>query len=92
MNLLNDAHEVVFSTNGRFPFGGGGGGGLRKMVTSFLFLATLNFLNGPLADAKRPVASVMSQMYNSPPYPICHMQQLKGERHATYGLKQYKDP
>ena len=38
--------EVVFSTNGRFPFRGGG---LRKMVTSFLFLATLNFLNGPLA-------------------------------------------
>ncbi len=25
MDFLNDNHEVVLSTNGRFPFGGGGG-------------------------------------------------------------------
>ncbi len=28
----------------------GGGGGLAKMVTSFVFRATLNFMNGPLED------------------------------------------
>ncbi len=47
LTYLNDDHEVVFSTNGRFPFRGGRGG-LRKMVTSFLFLAMLNFLNDRL--------------------------------------------
>ncbi len=36
--------KLIFSTNGQFPFRGGG---LQKMVTSFLFPATLNFLNGP---------------------------------------------
>ncbi len=29
--------------------GPGGGEGLWKMITDFLFLATLNFVNGPLA-------------------------------------------
>ena len=38
--------------HGRFPFRGGQGGGLRKMVTSFLFLATLNILKGPLHTQK----------------------------------------
>ncbi len=46
MTYLNDDHESVFSTNGRFRFRGGRGG-LWKIVTSFLFLAMLNFLNGP---------------------------------------------
>ncbi len=30
-----------------------GAGGLRKMVTSFLFLVTLNFLNDPLQRYER---------------------------------------
>ena len=46
MTNLHDNYELVFSTNGRFPFffwGGGGG-----VTTGFLFLTTLNFADSPL--------------------------------------------
>ncbi len=39
--------KLYFQRMVTFLFEGGGGGGLQKVVTSFLFLATLNFLNGP---------------------------------------------
>ncbi len=47
---------------GRFPVRGEGGG-VAKMIMSFVFWATLNFLNGPLSDSLKGVRSDFRMPY-----------------------------
>ncbi len=46
---------------GKFRFRGRGGG-LAKMITSFVFWATLNFVNGPLVAAVECNVVMSSQL------------------------------